>query len=75
MRSARHRWGTTARNPIASPYEALIGSWEVDSERYRSDGTSEEVNGEWHFARALGGLGVQDVPFAKGRPGSARDLN
>jgi hypothetical protein len=61
-----------AQSPFGSPFEALIGSWEIDSECYRSDGMTEEATGEWHFARILGGLGVQDVLFAKGAPPALR---
>jgi hypothetical protein len=47
-------------------YGPLIGSWVVESEFVTSDGEVRKSQGEWHFERILGGMGVQDVLFAAG---------
>jgi hypothetical protein len=44
----------------------FVGSWEVESTRFRPDGTRQERAGEWHFAWVLGGRAIQDVLFEKG---------
>lgn len=49
-------------------YGPLIGSWAVESSFIAADGTTRQVDGEWHFERVLGGMGVQDVLFAVGSP-------
>lgn len=36
----------------------LIGSWKVD---YVDSNTSSVIKGEWHFARILEGMAIQDV--------------
>lgn len=55
----------------ANIYEPLIGSWEIES-RWFSPGGERRCLGEWHFARILGGLGVQDVLFPKGASAAGR---
>jgi hypothetical protein len=47
-------------------YEPLIGSWTVESSFVGPDGATQRANGQWHFERILGGMGVQDVLFAEG---------
>jgi len=47
-------------------YGPLIGSWTVESSFVGPDGATQRANGQWHFERILGGMGVQDVLFAEG---------
>jgi hypothetical protein len=47
-------------------YGHLIGSWTVESSFVGPDRTTQRANGQWHFERILGGMGVQDVLFAEG---------
>lgn len=47
-------------------YGQFVGSWDVVSTTFASDGTRSIRNGEWHFFWILGGRGVQDVLFAVG---------
>jgi hypothetical protein len=57
----------------ASPFDALIGSWNIRARWFAPDGTtSREAEGEWHFSWILGGWGVQDVLFVKGASASER---
>ncbi len=54
---------TSAEKNKALPEEAdyfgkLIGSWKID---YTDNGSSRVIKGEWHFARVLEGMAVQDV--------------
>lgn len=44
----------------------FVGSWDVESTSFRSDGTRQERKGEWHFAWVLGGRAIQDVLFEMG---------
>ena len=45
----------------ASIYAWLIGSWDVRTVDYQSDGKRHESTGEWHFSWVLEGRAVQDV--------------
>ena len=45
----------------------FVGSWDVEVTNYRSDGSSETIPAEWHFAWALGGRAIQDVWIAPSR--------
>ena len=49
-------------------YGQFVGSWDIHSTNFNTDGTRTERQGEWHFAWVLGGRGVQDVLFAVGAP-------
>ncbi len=45
----------------AGIYAWLIGSWDVRTVDYQSDGKRRESTGEWHFSWVLEGRAVQDV--------------
>lgn len=47
--------------PEFSEFGRFAGSWHVDAEFFESDGSSERVTAEWHFAPVLGGQVLQDV--------------
>ena len=64
--------GTLADRRPSCPYEGLIGSWDVVSRSFAEDGSTSQVEGEWHFGWILGGWGVQDVLFLKGAPADER---
>ena len=56
-----------AGRPGSDPYGPLLGAWDVVWRRFADDGEpGESTPGEWHFARVLGGYGVQDVIWAQG---------
>ena len=40
---------------------ALIGSWDLDYVEARGTPKERHVAGEWHFARVLEGLGIEDI--------------
>ena len=42
-------------------WKDVIGSWELDFVLRRGTDKEKHVRGEWHFARILDGLGIQDV--------------
>lgn len=41
----------------------LVGSWEID---YVDNDTGRTIRGEWHFARILDGMAIQDVILLPG---------
>lgn len=53
-------------------YDGLIGSWAIESTWYREGAIASTKRGEWHFARILGGRGIQDVLFPTGAPPEKR---
>ncbi len=59
---------TSGRGDDALPEGAdlfgkLIGSWSID---YIDTSSSRSIKGEWHFARVLEGMAVQDVILLPG---------
>lgn len=56
----------------ADLYGPLVGSWDIVSTWFDKDRPGRQGRGEWHFARILGGLGVQDVLFSAGAPETMR---
>lgn len=42
-------------------WKEAIGSWDLDFVLGRGTDKERHVKGEWHFARILDGLGIQDV--------------
>ena len=42
-------------------WKDVIGSWDLDFVSGRGTDKEKHVKGEWHFARILDGLGIQDV--------------
>ena len=42
-------------------WKDVIGSWDLDFVFNRGTEKEKHVKGEWHFARILDGLGIQDV--------------
>lgn len=42
-------------------WKELIGSWRLDYIEGRGTDQERHINGEWHFARVLEGLGIGDV--------------
>ncbi|HOX32362.1 MAG TPA: hypothetical protein PLB91_08525 [Spirochaetales bacterium] len=53
-------------------YDGLIGSWDIVSTWFRGGAAVSSRRGQWHFARILGGRGVQDILFAEGAPPEER---
>src|SRR5260221_11042822 len=49
-------------------YGQFVGSWDILSTNFNSDGTKTNRQGEWHFVWVLGVRGVQYVLFAVGWP-------
>ena len=45
----------------------FVGSWDLDIVYHRTDGTRQEVSGEWHFGWVLEGRAIQDVWIAPRR--------
>jgi hypothetical protein len=84
MTEAENRGGSEVFSLLAAegPIEELadklmlfgrfVGAWEVELTNVAPDGTRSEQVGEWHFAWALGGRGIQDVLFEKGAPPDRR---
>ncbi len=42
-------------------FRELIGSWKLDYVEERGTDRERHLTGEWHFARILEGLGIEDV--------------
>lgn len=53
----------------------FVGSWDAEVINYKSDGTAQTVEAEWHFGWVLEGRAIQDVWIAPKRSlrSSAKD--
>lgn len=49
-------------------WKDLIGSWSLDYVEGYGTQKERHVRGEWHFARVLEGLGIQDIFICPARP-------
>ena len=52
----------------------FVGSWDVESIQFATDGKQRSLRGEWHFFWALEGRAIQDVILAPRRDERSRDL-
>lgn len=52
---------TTERAEHLMLFGQFVGSWDVKVKNYPLDGTTVELDAEWHFSWTLGGRAVMDV--------------